>query len=265
MLIVFGALKIELITMLKMIHIHNINRNGKTIIYEGLRDNGPVTIIQTGMGTENTKRATQLFMDKHLEYIKDCSTEPGDPVEVLMIGFCGAADRSLRVGDTVVYNSIKNITCSNKMGFSLNGSLKLEKDRPIYYHIKDGPLYVIGTTVPEVITDPAVKKKLNTDFDIQTIDIESYPVAETMLGMNLPFSCIRVVSDGARDLLPSYLGSTPGLKMAATIILSLLRSIFDRKELMANINAFKNIKKANLKLAEVSANLISGYSSQYIR
>jgi len=88
--------------------------------------------------------------------------------------------------------------------------------------------------------------------------MESYWVGETMQKMNLPFSCIRVVSDGAGDLLPSYFGSAPGIKMAANIMLSLLRSIFDRKEFTANKNAVKNIRKAKLKLVKVSAGLVSG-------
>jgi len=259
MLIIFGALKIELIPILKMIHIRNIHRTGKTIIYEGFRDSGPVTIIQTGMGAENAKRAAKFFKDNYLEYIKDCSTDPGDPAEVLMIGFCGAADGSLKVGNAVAYNSIKNIESSGRNGFFLSGSLKLEKDRPTHLHIKDDFLYAAGATVPEVIASPAIKKRLNTDFDIQAIDMESYPVAEIIQEMHLPFRCIRVVSDGARDLLPSYFGSIAVPKMAVSIMLSLLRSIFNRKELLANKNAFKNIKKANLALAEVSAGLISGY------
>ena len=61
MLKVFGALKIELIPILKMIHVYNIQRTGKTIKYKGYRNSRPVTIIQTGMGAENAKRAAKLL------------------------------------------------------------------------------------------------------------------------------------------------------------------------------------------------------------
>ena len=190
---------------------------------------------------------------------------PEDNIEVLMIGFCGAADESMKIGDTVVYNSIKNITCPNGKEFFLNGSLELEKDGPAHSRIKDGQLYAAGATVPEVITGPAAKKQLNTGFDIQAIDMESYWIGETVQKMNLPFSCIRIVSDGARDLLPSYFRSAPGIKMAVNIVLSLLRSIFDRKEFTANKNAIRNIRKAKTRLAELSADPISGHSGQYIK
>jgi len=260
-LIVFGALKIELGPILRSIHIYNIHKAGKTILYEGFRDSRPIAIIQTGMGAKNAMQAAQFFKDNFLGYIKDRIMGPGDNIEVLMIGLCGAADESMKIGDTVVYNSIKNITRSDEKRFSLNGSLKLEKTGPARNRIKDGQLYAAGATVPEVITSPAAKKQLNTGFDVQTIDMESYPIAETIQEMNLPFSCIRIVSDGARDLLPSYFRSAPGIKMAVNIMLSLLRSIFDRKEFTANKNAIKNIKKANLKLAKVSTGLISGFTA----
>jgi len=258
MLIVFGALKIELIPILKMIHTYNIQRTGKTVIYEGFKNSRPIAIIQTGMGAKNAKKGAQFFKDNYLEYIKDRSINPDSPIEVLMIGFCGAADKRIKVGDTVAYRSIKNIEYSDEKEFLLNGILDLNRERSSGSPISSGFINVAGATVPEVITDPAAKKKLNADFDIRAIDMESYPVAETMQKMKLPFSCIRVVSDGARDLLPSYFGSGTGLKMAANIMLSLLRSVFDRKEFTANINTFKNIRKANRRLAKLSADLISG-------
>ncbi len=265
MLVVFGALKIELGPILRSIHIYNIHKTGKTIIYEGFRDSRPIAIIQTGMGAKNAIQAAQFFKDNFLGYIKDRSIGPEDNIEVLMIGFCGAADESMKIGDTVVCRSIKNIARSDEKGVFLNGSLELEKDGPARNRIKDGPLYAAGATVPEVITNPAAKKRLNTGFDIQAIDMESYWIGKVVQEMKLPFSCIRVVSDGARDQLPSYFGSAPGIKMAVNIMLSLLRSIFDRKEFTANKNAVKNIRKANLRLAKLSVDLISGHSGQYIK
>ncbi len=264
MLVVFGALKIELGPILRSIHIYNTHKAGKTIIYEGFKDSRPVAVIQTGMGPKNAMQAAQFFKDNFLGYIKDRIIGPEDNIEVLMIGFCGAADESIKVGDTVAYGLIKNIARSDEKEFFLNGSLKLERTGPFHNRIKDA-LYAAGATVPEVIIDPAAKKRLSAGFDIQVIDMESYWIGKAVQEMNLPFSCIRVVSDGVRDLLPSYFGSAAGIKMAANIMLSLLRSIFNRKEFTANKNAIKNIRKANPGLAKLSADLISGHSSQYIR
>jgi len=261
MLIVFGALKIELMPILKSIYIYNIHKNGKTVIYEGFKNSRPVTIIQTGMGTKNAKEAAEFFKENYSKYIKNSSARPGNNVEVSMIGFCGATNRDIEVGDAIIYNSIKNIGYSDKKEFFLNGSLELKKDRSIHFLIKDDLLHVTGATVPEVITSPDAKKKLNGDFDIQAIDMESYWIGEAVQEMRLPFSCIRVVSDGAEDALPSYFESYKSAEMVLNIVLSFIRSLFSKKEFRSNINAFRNLKKANLKLAKVSVGLITGFAA----
>ena len=262
MIIVFGALKIELIPILKSIHIYNIHKDEKTVIYEGFKNSKPITIIQTGMGADNARKAARFFKDNYLEYIKSSLSGPGNNTEVLMIGFCGATDRNLRAGDIVVYKSIKNIEYSDEKGFFSNGSLELKKNRSIHFLTQNDPLYATGANVTKVITDPDEKKKLNNDFGVQAIDMESYWIGKAVQEMKLPFSCIRVVSDGAEDVLPSYYENPSDTGMGANIALSLIRSFFSKKEFRSNINAFRNLKKANLKLAKVSAGLISSFTPE---
>ena len=153
MLIVFGALKIELIPILRSIHIYNVHKNGKTILYEGFKNSRPITIIQTGMGANNARKAAKFFKDNYLEYIKSSISGPWNNTEVLMIGFCGAADKSIKAGDTIVYRSIKNIEHSDEKGFFLNGSLEL-KDRSAFFPLKDGPFYATGAMSPKSLLIP---------------------------------------------------------------------------------------------------------------
>ena len=261
MLIIFGALKIELIPILRSIHINNIRKTGKTIIYEGFKNSRPITIIQTGMGAKNAIRAAEFFKDNYSEYVMNNGSRPGNNTEVLMIGFCGAADRKIKAGDTVVYSLIKNIDYSDEKGFLLNGSLGLNREKILDSLLSDGFIDVAGATVYKVVTDPIVKKKINNDFDVQAIDMESYWIGKSIRSMDLPFTCLRIVSDGAEDILTSYYGSANGIKITFNIILSFLRSIFHRKEFIANLNAFRNLRKANLRLAEVSTELLASFKT----
>ena len=265
MIIIFGALKIELTPLLRSIHIYNIHKCGKTILYEGFKNSRPITIIQTGMGADNARKAAEFFKDNYLEYIKSSIPGPGDNTEVLMIGFCGATDRSIKAGDTIVYRSIKNIEYSNGNYFVQNGILDLDRERLTDFLPNSGFTGAAGGNVPEVITSPAIKKRLNSDLDIQAIDMESYWIGKVILDMKLPFSCIRIVSDGAEDLLPSYFENPSGTGMAASIALSFMRSIFSKKEFRSNIGAIKNLRKANLRLAKVSAELISRFTAKTFR
>ena len=261
MLIVFGALKIELIPILRSIHIYNIHKCGKTILYEGFKNSRPITIIQTGMGADNARKAAKFFKDNYLEYIKSSISGPGDNTEVLMIGFCGSTDRSIKIGDTIAYRSIKNIGHSNGNYFVQNSILDLNRERLPGFLPSSGSTGATGGNVPEVITSPVIKKKLNSDLGIQAIDMESYWIGKVVLDMKLPFSCIGIVSDGAEDVLPSYFENPSGTGMAANIALSFIGSIFSKKEFRSNINALKNLKKANLRLAKVSAELISSFTA----
>ncbi len=256
MIIIFGALKIELIPILKSVHINNIRKNGKTVIYEGFKNSRPVTIIQTGMGAKNARSAAEFFKDNYSEYVKDYRARSGNNAEVLMIGFCGAADISIKAGDTVVYRSIKNIEYSDEKGFLSNGILDLNGEKILDFPGSGGFIGVTGANVPKVITSPAIKKKLNSDFDVQAIDMESYWIGKAVFKMKLPFSCIRVVSDGAEDALPSYFENPKIVGVILNIVSSSIRSVFSKKEFRSNINTFKNLKKANLKLVKVSAELI---------
>ena len=92
--------------------------------------------------------------------------------------------------------------------------------------------------------------------------MESYWIGKAVQEMKLPFSCIRVVSDGAEDVLPSYYENPSGAGMAINIALSFIRSFFSKKEFMSNINSFKNLKKANSRLAKVSEELISSFTAE---
>ena len=262
MIIIFGALKIELTPLLRSIHIYNIHKSGKTILYEGFINSRPITIIQTGMGADNARKAAEFFKDNYLEYIKSSISGPGDNTEVLMLGFCGATDRSIKTGDMIVYRSIKNIEYSNGNYFTRSSLINLKREKLPHFLSNSGFTGPSCGNVPEVITDPAIKKKLNSDLDIQAIDMESYWIGKVVLDMKLPFSCIRIVSDGADDVLPSYFENPSGTGMAASIALSFIRSIFSKKEFRANISAIKNLRKANLRLAKVSAELISSFTTK---
>ena len=262
MIIIFGALKIELTPLLRSIHIYNIHKCGKTILYEGFINSRPITIIQTGMGADNARKAAKFFEDNYLEYIKSSISGPENNTEVLMLGFCGAADRSIKTGDTIAYRSIKNIEYSNGNYFVQNGILDSNRERLPDFLSNNGFTGAAGANVPEVITSPAIKKKLNSDLDIQAIDMESYWIGKVVLDMKLPFRCIRIVSDEADDVLPSYFENPSGTGMAASIALSFIRSIFSKKEFRTNISAIKNLRKANLRLAKVSAELISSFTTK---
>ena len=96
---------------------------------------------------------------------------------VVSIGFCGALDPALRIGDIVV---------SGEFPKGLGASF-----------VQDGVVSVdhVAVTVQE-------KSDLRASTKAAVVEMESAPVAEKARAWNLPFACVRAVSDLADEDLP---------------------------------------------------------------
>ena len=255
MLTIFGALKIELEHLIRKIGVRSIHKEKDIKIYQGVYGEKSIRIVQTGMGPENACRAAELFVGYHNSMHKTKSENPDG--EVIVTGFCGAADPGVPVGEIVSYGSIKNIILGEKNDFIEaddidSSSAVLQKAR------RDNPFTIVnGATVPMVITEPAQKMNLRERFHIQVIDTETYYILYSIQRLGLPFSCIRVVSDDANSLLPSYFDNSSNKGMALKLTFSILKSIFSKKEFSINRDVFANLKKARASLKEVSNTIIS--------
>jgi len=246
MIIIFGALKIELENILSGIKISRTGKAGGAIFYEGFFYTDPskkedVLIVETGMGRVNARQAARFVSKRIL----------GSSVskKIIITGFCGAVDPDLRVGDPVYYNEIiklgsRDRYLKNTENISLKKySIKLRKESGNKGHFKTA---VCGC-VEEAVTDPAVKTKIHKDFQADVIDMESYWIVSELLARGSfikDIYCIRVVSDNAKDFLPIYFASKSISRTIIYFLKSVFLSIFSRKEFRANINALRNIKNA---------------------
>ncbi len=102
---------------------------------------------------------------------------------VLLIGFAGALDPSLRVGDLV-----------------RPGTLLSTAGEPIV--LGDGPALL---TVDSPATTAAKKARLHRDSDAVAVDMESYHVARACRARDVAFGCLRAISDDAATDLPPAL------------------------------------------------------------
>lgn len=106
------------------------------------------------------------------------SGQPGRGVEGIMsTGLCGALDPALRVGDIVV-----------------SGDAPLETTA----RFVRGEIH----TVNHVVVTAREKQLLRDKTGAVAVDMEAAAVKETAAEWNLPFLCVRVVSDTAHDTLP---------------------------------------------------------------
>jgi nucleoside phosphorylase len=251
MLIIFGALKTELAGIIRSAEARRILKRNSTVIYKGEIAGYPTFIAVTGMGKDRALAAADIVSG--LSEVRKSERK-----KVLITGFCGAAGRGLEAGDTVVYRKVKNITADRGMGageYTLQYPVKELKNNNLR-------TAVCGCT-DNVITTPEEKSELSKKYNIDVIDIETYwlvkEIKENGPGSTAVY-CIRTVSDGCRIRIPDYFKNGPKLKILAKLLRSVLLSFFSRRELRANICAFRSIKKARQSLG----NYLLGFVREFI-
>jgi len=100
-------------------------------------------------------------------------------------GFCGALDPALRVGDIFIAACVLPSASCVQPPASARGS------------VKTGALLSIDR-VASTAAEKAELRKTGAD----AIEMEAAGVAQKAAEYNLPFYCVRVVSDAAQDDLP---------------------------------------------------------------
>lgn len=254
MLIVFGALKIEVAAVLDMMEAAAVTKSGGILFHEGMINKKKVIVAITGMGRLNALKAAGLAAGKYLE--QEClpySLKQGgkEGINILLAGFCGATSKRLKPGDIVFYDSIKNIENPGPLDFKSLNILKLNNS------LEGSIPFVTGGTVPRVIVLPGEKKKIGKGLGIEAIDLESYWIGKKILSLGLPFYCLRSVSDALDDRMPGYFGVFSKTRTFFKILGSFLFSIINPIELRSNITALKNIKKAKGSLDNALRSLVS--------
>jgi nucleoside phosphorylase len=110
-----------------------------------------------------------------------------DPAAICNIGFCGALDESLQPGDIFVATEVRNGTRI----YSAQGPQTMN---PGKIPAKSGIL----VSVPRVVETALAKRQLrNTGAFV--VEMEAAAVARASEQLNVPFYCIRAVSDLANE------------------------------------------------------------------
>jgi len=239
MSIIFGALKFEISGLIKMMAVERIDRNGAATIYKGRISGREVLLVETGMGKRNAQKAAKLIVKNYLE---------GSSISkrALAIGFCGATSGNLQIGDVVLYKTIKNLEnidfskACNSINFYGSKDINCSKCTKNSCKI----LKVNGGTVSNVIADSELKKNIGAKFDVQAVDMETYWIGKTMIENNLPFYCIRAVSDCVDENIPDFLLTLFEKSILANIFNLLFLAIKSPKKISQITKAVRNMKKA---------------------
>ncbi len=194
MLMIAAAMEEELETAKKLCQDLERIQGEKLKLWRAVLKDEPVLFLKTGVGPKRSAATLQEALGITA------------PSHILVIGYAGALDPDLRLGDLVAVG--------RALAFSLDGAL------PAWEHVRvDGEFDLVNCkslmetalssglracsgvamTSSYVLGDPAHKHLLYEKFHASIVDMETAALARVALSAKVPLSCIRVVSDEAHD------------------------------------------------------------------
>lgn len=155
-------------------------------------------LVECGVGKVNSSRTTQILIDKfEIEYI-------------INVGSAATANDELEIGDIVIGKTLVqhdfDITAfGHKKGYISNVGENIQSDSKLIEKFKttinnmENKEYKIkiGTIASGDIfcTEVSMKKKINSKFDADAIEMEGAAIAQVCYLDKIPFIIVRSISD----------------------------------------------------------------------
>ncbi len=163
-----------------------------------------VAFVESGTGGDRASRATHALLDAH------------HPEWILSMGFAGALDETLRIGDIVVGTGV------------IDGSANVSEDREeltINMKMAEDPqrgLYVGKlATVRHIVRTVKEKQQIAERTGAIAVDMETLEVARVCQERKVKFIAVRGISDDCSQDLPSevlsVLGGTGTIRTGAVV------------------------------------------------
>ncbi len=177
---IIGAIKDEIAGIKNQMRIDDTLRwpTGNAFIGEwaGLS----IILVRSGMGRD---RARQALVEISRKW---------DLKKMISIGYAGALDPSLQVGDLVVADKVIEMDSSQPDGGVKSYSLDKE-----IFNTTLGTSGRILLTVDRIAATPQEKNKLREKYSAVAVDMETSALAEKAQARNLPFISVRCITDTA--------------------------------------------------------------------
>jgi adenosylhomocysteine nucleosidase len=189
-----------------------------------LFENGEAALICGGIGSDAARRATEAVI------------QAVHPTRVLSVGFAGALDGSVKVGDVIEPRTVINAA--------------------------DGVRTEIGLGEGVVVSSSAVagkeeKAKLRKAYGALAVDMEAGAVAQGAAARGVEFGVIKVISDGADFNLPvldRFVGHDGSFRSASFAVHAALRPWLWE----AMIALARNSSRASRNLCAALENYLAG-------
>jgi hypothetical protein len=152
----------------------------------------------------------------------DSSAKTSPPDQLLLVGFAGAVDPSLKTGDLVL--SPRYFRADE--GTSSTGGIQeyLIPDHALWERAQrtaaqtGGKVVKVDSlTVPNLVATPKTKNTIGQRYPVGIVNMEDYWVAAAAQKAGVPFLSARVVLDRAGQSLPPYLLQIAGPRFSGVL------------------------------------------------
>jgi adenosylhomocysteine nucleosidase len=159
----------------------------------------PVLVLQTGLGAEAAARAVTWIL--------------GDPSYrprwVLSAGFSGALRPDLRVGDLLLATEVVDAEGNQWRATGVEERLPWRRGRLL--------------TSPRLVAGPREKQELGARHDALAVDMETAAIAQVCHRHQVPFGCLRAISDDwNRPLSPQLVDVLRGGRVSPLRLMSVV-------------------------------------------
>ena len=162
-----------------------------------------VLVLETGIGQVQTEAAVNWLLSKPV-----LGNVPYQPRLVLAAGFAGGLQEGRKVGDVILGTEVAN-TEGRHWPVTWPGQLPAGEWRPPLY-----PGRVL--TAGKLTSNPDIKHMFGKEFKALAVDMESVHVARRCAKQNVPFGCVRVISDDVHTpLSPQLISVLSGRRISA--------------------------------------------------
>ncbi|MDH3257806.1 MAG: hypothetical protein OEM27_09320 [Nitrospinota bacterium] len=177
---IIGAIKDEIAGIKQEMQIIDTLRWPTGNAFVGEWQGVPIVLVRSGMGRDRARRALVEIAEKW------------ELKEVISIGYAGALDPSLEVGDLVVADQVIEVDSSHPDGEIKRFSL--DKDIFSTTAAVNGRILL---TVDRVAAMPQEKKALRDQYSAVAVDMETSALAREAQARNLSFISVRAITDTA--------------------------------------------------------------------
>ena len=179
--------------------------------WKGMRGEQMVHLLRSGLGPVRAERSLTLLLSALR------------PDRILVIGYAGALDPGLRLGDLVVAASASLFDLNRSENAAvhdvrLSGTWPLQESGELIERGNGAGLSLkLGTTLtsPYIIGAPEQKLFLGRELHASIIDMETAALARASTKFSVPLACVRAVSDTAQDDFLAPFSYEPGVNKAS--------------------------------------------------